>query len=262
MGPYSSSKTRVAPLFDSLLQRDASGSTWLDSLLSLGSRNDGNAILPRGQRLVPEHRRRWGEDEVAFPAPLSLLEHLVQHIDTELVEASRDVGDARARRLALARRDPAIVAEALQRLRAGERGRYWFVLEGESRPDALLETENLVLCVEGKRTELGCTTHTSWMRRRSQLVRHMDAAVEHYPTKKILGLLIVEGAGGQHATEPSAHWIAECAAQYESSMISDSLPHRSEDVRRRIAAGILGVTTWQAVCAATNIDWASLPNAV
>jgi hypothetical protein len=262
MGRYDSSKTRVAPLFDLLLRRDVSGASWLDPLLSLGSRRDIVARAPRNQRLVAGHGRRWGDEEVSLDAPLSLLEHLVQNIDSSLLDASSGAGEARVRRAALAQCDPATVADALRRLRAGERGRHWFVLEGESRPDALLETPDLVVCIEGKRTETGCTTHTSWMRRRSQLVRHMDAAVERFPTKTVLGLLIVEGPGKAEATQPSPHWIAECATQYESSMIHDSLPHRSADGRARIAGGILGVTTWQASCAATGVDWASLPNAV
>jgi hypothetical protein len=59
-------------------------------------------------------RRRDGID-----SPLRLLEHRAQHIDTALVEASRDVGSVRARRLSLALKDPAIVTDAIRRLPAG-----------------------------------------------------------------------------------------------------------------------------------------------
>jgi hypothetical protein len=90
----------------------------------------------------------------------------------------------------------------------------------------------------------------------------MDAAMERYSHKQIFGLLIVEGDGGSDAQLPSQKWLSEIVGQFDSSMIRDSLPHRSAETRDRIAAGILGVTTWQAVCAATGVPWASLPDTV
>lgn len=257
---YDSSRTRVAPLFDALLARDHTGESWLDALLALGSRSEIVATVPKGQRLVANHGSRWGEFEAKLPAPAALLEYLVQNLDPGLVEASQDTGSTRSRRLELGRRNQATIELAVAELRGGKRGRRWFVLEGESRPDALLETTDLVVCIEGKRTEAGCTTHSSWMPRRSQLLRHMDAALDAYPGKRILGLLIVEGDGGENAYSPSPYWVAECAAQYEQSMLDDSLLHRTSNERLRIADGVLGVSTWQAVCAAVKVPWNILPS--
>ena len=249
-------------MFDALLARDASGQSWLDALLALGSRSEVVATLPKGQRLVADHGPRWGKFEAQLAAPTSLLEYMVEHLDPRLVEVSNDIGETRERRIALANRDQATIELALTVLRKGGRGRQWFVLEGESCPDALLETADLVLCVEGKRTEAACTTHTSWMPRRSQLLRHMDAAMDVFPKKRVFGLLIVEGDGGADACSPSDHWISESAAQYAQSMLDDSLSHRTADERRRIAEGVLGVTTWQAVCVAVGVPWSSLPGSV
>ena len=224
--------------------------------------------LPAGHRLVnkPASLRlrlqnlpERGSDECSLPAPLGLLEYLVQNVDPALAGRSTDPVDVRAKRLALANKDPAIVDLALKNLRAGKRGRYWFVLEGPSRPDALLEATDFVVCVEGKRTEAGCTTQTSWMPRRSQLVRHMDAATDHFKGKSVFGLLIVEGSGVD-PTQPSQHWHSECAAQYAPEMLADSLPHRTEEERAAIGRNVLGVTTWQSVCNATGIDYAALPD--
>lgn len=262
MGKFDSSRTRVAPLFDALLARDDSGHSWLDALLALGSRSENVATVPKGQRLVANHGPRWGVFESKLSAPISLLEYLVRNLDPHLVESSRDSGDTRTRRLELARRHESTIELALAELAMGKRGRQWFVLEGESRPDALLETDSLVICIEGKRTEAGCTTHSSWMRRRSQLLRHMDAAIDEFPSKRILGLLIVEGDGGAEAVSPSLHWLEESEAQYEQSMLDDSLPHRTPSERRRIANGVLGVTTWQALCKAVDVPWTGLPREV
>lgn len=206
-------------------------------------------------RLIDHHPRRWGDAEVALPAPLALLQHLVQNITPEQIAKSHDRGFARAKRKALAARDPATVTEALAGLRKGSRGRKWYVLEGASKPDATLEMENAVLVVEGKRTERTCTSSTTWMGVRSQLVRHMDAAMEYFPEKQILGLLLVEGDGFGDAITPSSHWMAECKAQYEPSTLASSLPHRPPHERSLLAAGILGVATWQAVCAQNQIPW-------
>jgi hypothetical protein len=260
MGKHDSSKTRVAPLFDALLARDATGLSWLDLLLNCGSRREVVATLPKGQRLLAGHGPRWGKNEAKLPAPHSLLEYLVRNLSPELVKASRDSGETRDRRLALANGDQATIELALAKLGSGERGRQWFVLEGESRPDALLETADLVVCIEGKRTEASCTTHTSWMLRRSQLLRHMDAALDAFPGKRIQGLLIVEGNGGAEARSPSPLWTGECEAQYEQSMLDDSLPHRTSVERMLIADGVLGVTTWQAVCAAVRYPYEALPD--
>jgi len=263
MGKHNSSSTRVVPVFDKLFASDPSGASWLDALIELGSRHEIVSTISGGQRLVPGHRRCWGMEEIALPAPESLLEYLVQNISFAQVNASKKKGDTLVKRTALASRDPAIVAEALATLRSGKRGRKWFVLEGESRPDAFLETEQLVICIEGKRTERTCTTHTTWMPRRSQLVRHMDAARDAYPGKRVLGLLIVEGDGSRaDAVAPSASWCAESAAQYAPKMLRDSLPHRSDVERAEIEAGILGVTTWQAVCARNHLPWPPAPDPI
>lgn len=254
MGKKDSSKTRVEPVFDDLIASDASGASWLDDLIALGSRDEIVGTIEKGQRLLSTEKRRWGADEISLPAPLSLLEYLVENIDLARVAAAGDHGETLVKRTALAAKDQATVSEALTALHRGIRGRKWFVLEGESRPDALLETEQLVVCVEGKRTERSCTTHTTWMPHRSQLVRHMDASLDAFPGKRVLGLLIVEG-DGKDGFAPSEHWLRQCSAQYSPSMLESSLPHRHSGERIRIAEGILGVTTWQAVCASNNLPW-------
>jgi hypothetical protein len=190
------------------------------------------------------------------------LEHLVTNVDSARVASAGDTGTTLAKRQALAEKDPRTIADAIGQLRSGKRGRRWFVLEGESRPDALLETDDLVICIEGKRTEATCTTETTWMKRRSQLIRHMDAATAAFPTKRVLGLLIVEGTGDGTARIPSEHWQSESGAQYAPDMLADSLPHRSHEEQENIASGMLGITTWQAVCAEFGIPWPPAPDVI
>jgi hypothetical protein len=255
MGKFDSSKTRVAPIFDQLLAADPSGASWLPGLLRLGNRAS-EAFNPEPvPRLVDGHRPTWGNAELSLPAPLPLLEHLVGSITPEQVAMSADKGYVRKKREALARKDSATIGEALRSLRDGSRGRKWYVLEGDSKPDATLVMEDAVLVVEGKRTERSCTSKTTWMGVRSQILRHMDAVMEHFPGKRILGILLVEGDGGSEARMPSPHWAAESKAQYEPAMLASSLPHRSSGERSALTAGLLGVATWQAVCAQNCIPW-------
>lgn len=195
-----------------------------------------------------------------LPAPLALLEYLVQHVTEEQVASSRDTGAVRDKRRALARRDPHTIAEAQQFLRRGRFGRHWYVLEGPSRPDATLEMPDAVLVVEGKRTERSCTSTTKWMLSRSQLVRHMDAAQEVFPAKRVLGLLVVEGNAGSNPLTPSQHWRDQSDAQHSEQMLARSLPHRTPTEREHLARGVLGVATWQAMCAQNGIAWPPTPD--
>lgn len=254
MGKFDSSKTRVVPVFDHLLQSDRSGRSWLPQLLRLGSRADC-ALIPRHSgELLPNHPPYWGSNERPLRPPLGLLEWLVQNISEEAVAQSGDHGKTLRMRCALASGDPEILNEALARLRAGECGRRWFVLEGESFPDAFIETETLVLVVEGKRTERTTTAKTKWMKKRSQLIRHMDAAWEIAAGRAVLGLLVVEGGADDPMSVPE-HWQLASARQIEAELLVPSLPHRSAKERQAIAAGVLGAVTWQRVCQEFSIGW-------
>ena len=92
MGARNSSTTRVVPIFTSLFEGDVSGRHWLPGLLRLGSRSADVPLESLTPRLVDGHRPTWGRDELALPAPLALLEYLVQHITEEQTVSSGDTG--------------------------------------------------------------------------------------------------------------------------------------------------------------------------
>lgn len=261
MGRFDSSKTRVVPVFDHLLQSDSSGTSWLTTLLHLGSRVNSAVIPNHPGELVADHPAYWGRNERPLQPPQKLLEWLVQHVSEEAVARSGDKGETLGKREALAHRDPAILKAALARLRAGERGRQWFVLEGESFPDAFVETDTLVLVVEGKRTERSTTTKTKWMGKRSQLIRHMDAAWQIAVGRAVLGLLLVEGESQAPMSVPG-HWSLASDEQLKPGLLFPSLPHRTKEERQAIADGVLGVATWQRVCNEFSIDWPPVQDSV
>ena len=254
MGQHDSSLTRVAPVFDQLLRMDRAGASWLARLLRLGHRADLSALPADLGTLQADGPGAWGRNERALPPPLSLLGWLVQNVTEEAVKASGDRGETLVKRTKLARRDSETTAEALERLRAGERGRRWFVFEGHSYPDAVLETDKALVVVEGKRTERTTTTKTKWMSSRSQLLRHMDAAWEIADGRVVLGLLLVEGADPQPSEVPEK-WRAASERDCVAESLRASLPHRSPEVRTEIARGLLGVATWQRVCETFELSW-------
>ncbi|MBK7593849.1 MAG: hypothetical protein IPJ11_01065 [Gemmatimonadetes bacterium] len=255
MGELNSSKTRVVPVFKKLFAADPSGASWLPALIGLGSRAD-QVPAPEGpHRLTPRHAATWGKDELSLPAPKALLKHLVEIVTPEQVNASGAKGETHTKREALARRDTAVLHEAIAHIDAGHLGRKWWVLEGPSCPDATLEMPNAVIVIEGKRTEATTTSKTTWMQGRSQLIRHMDAAMEQWPKKQVFGLLIVEGNGEADAVEVPAAWRTMSDVQTSKGVLDSSLPHRTTAEKTLFAKRDLGVTTWQAVCKQFGLAW-------
>jgi len=145
-------------------------------------------------------------------------------------------------------RDAATVADALKRLaeRRGS-GRAWYVLEGPTQPDVYLDTEEVVVVIEGKRSEPGPTTSTDWMPVRHQMLRQLDSAWEVRQGRRIYGLFIVEAEEGTGYVAPSV-WQQVADLTISEEVLKGSLPHRTPEERSEIANALLGVTTWQAVC--------------
>lgn len=195
MGKYDSSRTRVVPVFDALMDRDASGRTWLLPLLHLGSRSAGRLEGFSTAALLPAHPHWWGKNERRLDPPKPLLRWLVANACAPVSDALWGSPATRTNRERLVARDAERVNEALRLLETPAIFRRWYVLEGRSHPDACLETDTLLVVIEGKRTERKATTVTTWMRARSQMLRHMDAAWEISRGKRVLGLMIVEGRG-------------------------------------------------------------------
>lgn len=154
------------------------------------------------------------------------------------------------------------ITEALQELSRSSRGRSWHVLEGCSKPDVYLESDDALVVIEGKRTESGPTIGTEWMPKRHQMLRHLDAAWECRGNRRVYGMFIVEGYGGADAVDVPPHWISASLATFGTAALSDSLPHRGPEEQLEIARCFLGVTTWQAVCKAFSISWSALPDTV
>jgi hypothetical protein len=254
MGKYDSSRTHVAPVFNRLVDEDIDGSTWLEPLLALGSRSTETSDFHPGH-LTPNQPRWWGKNERRLDPPRNLLLWLVANASPPSNDKLWGGLASRKKREKLVTRDPATIAEAHRLLKTRTQPGVWYVLEGKSAPDVYLETATAVIVIEGKRTERAATSVTTWMPRRSQILRHMDAAYEIRGAKRVFGMMIVEGNGGADAVTVSDHWIKQAHEQVLEHTLTASLPHRSAEERRNISAGFLGVTTWQRVCREFGIAW-------
>jgi hypothetical protein len=246
VGIYDSARTRIAPVFGRLQCLDPSGRLWLQGLLELGNTRK----LPRPQAGTAGLRvARWWPRQVRLAAPPGLLRWLLENAEKPRHAAAwgrhPEVKENRRR---VVDRDAATVAEALRRLEERRRsGRAWYVLERPTLPDVYLDTEEVVVVIEGKRSEPGPTTSTAWMPVRHQMLRQLDSAWEVRQGRRIYGLFVVEGDEGSGSVAPSV-WRQVADLTISEEVLRGSLPHRTPEERSEIANSLLGVTTWQAVC--------------
>jgi hypothetical protein len=84
--------------------------------------------------------------------------------------------------------------EELERLGPKGSARKWWAFEGITKVDCWLETDRLVLFVEGKRTET-LSKFTAWFPARDQLTRNLDLVGEVSPEKP--GFVLGAGRGAE-----------------------------------------------------------------
>lgn len=261
MGKYDSSKTRVQPVFNELIRRMGVSADWLPALLGLPEYGAPEASVALEADPVLK-RQAWvgnpasDEKEQSLSPPLSLLSWLARSL-TLPVGVTLDPGnDVDRQRKKLIERDPETIAKALEMLKRHGGSKKWYVLEGPSQPDVYLETEKTIVVIEGKRTETGPTTHTTWMAGRHQMLRNIDAAWEIRGRRNVYGFFIVNGEDDNaDSTEVPALWQDASNATWSDEAIASSLPHRGPEEQRAIRNAFLGVTTWQTVCRKLALKW-------
>ena len=243
-GQFDSSKTRVAPVCAALRER---GGDWVRELLTLATLGTPAAgtLLPADLTFLQGY---WGSTERGLQPPVSLLAWLIRNLTPSLSPTTID-----KHREGLLAGDPATVALALKLLRSKSDSRGWYIFEGPTYPDAFIETPDALVVVEGKRTEAGPTTSTTWQNGRHQIWRHMDAAWEIRGHRQVLGLFLVEGIAPTPTQVPKV-WREASAATLSASVLEASFPHRSATEREGIRRGFVGVATWQQVCERCNLD--------
>jgi hypothetical protein len=270
-GRFNSSITRVRPFFSALLSKDASGASWLPELLATvppGAavpeevRRDPGELLPALSEPRPYRDRILGKTvalprlfEHSAPPSRAFLRWLIDNPDRlDWPERRPGVrfgyGDETQRlRTALVDGEPDERAAAQRHAhaeldRCGPEGsrRKWWAFEGHTEVDCWLETDRLLLFVEGKRTEpLSASTH--WYPARNQLVRNLEVVGELAQGRAAAVLLVSERA------------VPELTA----SDLAASTPHLDAGARAQLQERYLGQITWAALCERLDIDFAALP---
>lgn len=251
MGKFDSSKTRVEPVFGKLIKTDKTGRSWLPKLLTLPI--GGNAPhLPADCDYTIHGKCCFGKDEKNLAPPVALLSWLIRHPqDLSRRKAESEPGISNERSQLLDGSNVRLI-EALSLLAKNPRRKNWHIFEGETRPDVYIETEDVLVVIEGKRTETRPTTDTTWMPVRHQMLRHIDCAWEIRGKKQVIGFFIVEGkAGGEQIP---AKWQKFATDTIGVEAIASSLPHRGPDEQHEIASCFAGVTTWRKVCRELGVD--------
>lgn len=258
MGVYNSSITRVWPVFEHLFHRDASGVTWLPKLLDMANATSSlrqvgagvpGPLLPdvgKVERALPSAvRKDLGEQsserlafirnafEVDLPPSDAFLRWLLEHPE-RLTFPNQIYGqETQEIRERLLQGDAAVQFKGLRELeRRGASGsrRKWWAFEGFTSVDCLLETESLVLLIEGKRTEK-LSAATDWFPQRNQLARNVEVAASYAAGKKDYAVLV----------------CAESQISVGASMWSESLPHLSAEEIADLSRHYLGCLTWAAL---------------
>lgn len=254
MGKKDSSKTRVVPVFERLYSYDKTGKTWLPKLLGLLTEGKYISISVDTDFTIQD--KGWGDNEKKLEPPVSLLSWLIRHprmpADGNL---SADPVKARKRR-ELIEGSNARLQEALDLLR-NAKGEDWHIFEGRSQPDVFIETPDMLIVIEGKRTESETTKNTKWMPGRHQMLRHIDCAWEIRGRKQVFGFFIIEGEGD--SPDIPLAWLDQVRLTISQEAIRSSLPHRGPEEQAAIAGCFAGATTWQRVCASFSIAWGELP---
>ena len=270
-GRQNSSLTRVRPFFQALFSADPTGASWLPALLAACPHADR---LPETVRTAPgplwhtttERRRYKGrilgrsiELERAFEhkvdPPTRFLEHLLAHPSASrwpIKKGERKGFGEETQRLREALVDgpedarAATIAEGLsllQRRGASNSAREWWAFEGSTEVDCCLETDDLVIFVEGKRNEL-LSESTDWFVGRNQLVRNLE----------VLGEIAGDRACAMLVA--SEHPFADPGP----GVYDAGLPHLTPSERGRVRDRYLGQVTWRALCEGTGVPFGSLPD--
>lgn len=275
-GLHDSSLTRVQPVFQQLIQQDQSGLSWLPALMDLVTVNSYQAtrISINYGPLLPElvKKRRIGGNilnyygvetielencfEKSIPPSERFLRWLIEHPE-QLTwpqggkeQYSQRTQDKRETLIGLHGLQAKAAAqkealEALDDLGIQRSHTKWWAFEGSTSVDCYLETENILLLIEGKRTEK-LSESINWYPRRNQLIRILDVAQE-ISGRKEYGVMVL----AETQIEP----ISE-------KVIENSLPHLTKDEIEELMGHYLGCLLWEDVCNAVDIPFDSLPDTV
>lgn len=238
MGKYDSTKTRVTPLFD-FIGLDIEK---INRLLSL--------INPEIEIRSKIINTNYGKNEKAIPPSPSLLkwcilnfDKLNQEINEKYHEKSPNTYEKRKK---LFSGEIEMKNKAIKLIKKNPNiQKKWYIFEGYTHPDILIETKDTYIVGEAKRTERKLTEKTEWLDPRDQLIRHVDALIDN-TTKRIISLFLID---------KKMESKYNMNRYYNKEYFEKSLPHRKKEKIESIYETYIGYTFWNVIQSEFDIEF-------
>ena len=227
MGKKNSSLTRIQPLFD-YLGMDINKINKFLSLFEIKTEIKASLFVCK-----------YGYDEASIKPCKELLIWCVNNIDKlnkkEFEALKNETSESAQKRYALFCNNTEIKKEALNELyKDNIPQRAWFIFEGYTHPDVYMETDDSIYIGEAKRTENELTNHTKWLEDRDQLIRHVDSVIDR--GKKVYSFFVIENPENYDFNK-----------YFETEIYDKSLPHRNQEIRKKIKNTYIGYTTFSKI---------------
>lgn len=256
-GMYNSSITRVRPFFRALFEIDNTGISWLPELMRAMPLNNEltEKLSNLSNRISDEclQEREYNDEimcfEYSIPPSRGFLEWALNnfHLLTWPEKGNKKFGtDTQFRReclLGLHGDDlqetiKRIGIESLTNLGVSRSSRAWWAFEGYTEMDCLIETDDYLLGIEGKRTEF-VSSSTYWFKDRNQVVRNLEVLAEMAKERgKDYAFILLTENGVDPMTQD--HFIK-------------SMPHNRE-LADELLGHYLGCMSWQNACEVTHVS--------
>ncbi len=272
-GEKNSSITRVRPFFRYLFDQDASGLSWLPKMIVSEQSNRSYASYLANLNCMMNNqnqvKRKYKDKilgnielercfEYSVPPSYLLLRWLIEHPDiltwpkhgqrerkyclsTQLNRENLFGKHGRTKQ-SVAKQNAIYLLDS-----KGVQGskRKWWAFEGFTEVDCLLETEDFLLGIEGKRTEQ-VSSATEWYSKRNQIIRNLEVLKEKAGSKDYALLLMCEDG-------------YDPISDHDFSI---GLPHYTSEQIVEIKKHYLGAVSWQQACDAVGMDPDRLPDTV
>jgi len=248
MGKYNSSETRVKPLAKAILADHSKLNKALSLLqedLQIGTFDDANVYFT-----CPEEHKKEKCLMPTIAHSLSIL-NLIKE-DAGFRESIRTIAirnSKKEERKQLFDLNEDAFKKAREIIEAGRHSRQekWAYFEGETRPDLFIENHEHIIIVEGKRTESHTTSAVEYLKSRSQMVRHIENAIEYcHGEKKVIAFYIVDA---------ECNYLKQCEKDALIKELNSETITKTSDQIDVISSSFYGYTTWQAIGKKLNIHY-------
>lgn len=122
------------------------------------------------------------------------------------------------------------------------------ILEGNTFPDLFIETDSFIIIAEGKWTEQSTTTKTTFLKKRNQMTRHIQCALEYAKDKgkDVHAFYIIDDSFINLNKDIKNNYITNSVKFREIALDEQTIP-LTEDEKDKILECYKGYTTWQKI---------------